>query len=44
MYNVWRRGEVHTGVWLEHLKERNHLEDGGVVRRIILKLDLLEVG
>jgi hypothetical protein len=29
---------VHTGIWWEDLKERNHLQDLGVGRRIILKL------
>jgi len=30
------RGEVHTGFWLENLRERDHLEDPGIAR-IILK-------
>jgi hypothetical protein len=38
------RGEVHTGVWWENLRERDHLEDAGVDERIILKMDLQEVG
>jgi hypothetical protein len=36
--------EMHTGVWWENLRKRNHLENSGVVRRIILILDLLKVG
>jgi len=30
------RGEVHTGFWWDNLKERDHLEDPGIVGRIIL--------
>jgi hypothetical protein len=30
------RGEVHTGFRWENLKERDHLEDPGVVGRVIL--------
>jgi len=29
-------GEVYTGFWWPNLKERDHLEDQGVVGRIIL--------
>jgi len=29
--------EVHTGHWRESLRERHHLEDTGVDRRVILK-------
>jgi len=35
---LWRRGEVHTGVWWVNLGERDHLEDPGIDRGIILKL------
>jgi hypothetical protein len=30
-------GELHTGIWWENLRERDHLEDQGVDARIILK-------
>jgi len=28
---------MHTGIWLRNLGERDHLEDPGVDRRIILR-------
>jgi len=31
------RGEVHSGFWWESVMERDHVEDPGVVARIILK-------
>jgi len=34
---MWGRGEVHTGFWCGDLKVRDHLEDPGVDRMIILK-------
>jgi hypothetical protein len=37
MYRCWGRGEVYTGFWWGNLKERNHLGDPGVDRRIILR-------
>jgi hypothetical protein len=30
------RGEVHTGFWCGNLRDKGHLEDQGVDRRIIL--------
>ena len=37
MWQVWETGEVHKGFWLGDLRERGHLEDGGVDGNIILK-------
>jgi hypothetical protein len=37
MWNVWGRGEVHTGFWWVDLRQGDHLEDPGVDGRIILK-------
>jgi hypothetical protein len=37
MWHVWRTGDVHTGFWRADLRERDHLEDLSVDRRIILK-------
>jgi hypothetical protein len=34
---VWGTGEVYTGFWWENPKERDHLVDPGVDRRIILR-------
>jgi hypothetical protein len=31
------RGELHTGVWWENSKKKDHLEDSGLDGRIILK-------
>jgi hypothetical protein len=36
-WDVRLRGAVHTGFWFGNLKEKYHLEDTGVDRRIILK-------
>jgi len=37
MWHVWERGEVHSELWWEIMREREHLEDLGVDKRIILK-------
>jgi len=34
---VGGRGEVHIGLWLGNLRDRNHLENTGIDGRIILK-------
>jgi hypothetical protein len=36
MTHVWETGEVHRGIWLVDLRERDHLEDLGADGRIIL--------
>jgi hypothetical protein len=28
--DVWGRGEMHTTVWCDNLRERDHLEDFGI--------------
>jgi hypothetical protein len=35
---VWGRGELHAVFWWEDLMEKEHLEDPGLDRKIILKL------
>jgi hypothetical protein len=35
--HVWERGKMYTGFWWGNLKERDHLDDPGVDRRIILR-------
>jgi len=35
---------VQTGFWRVGLREREHLEDTGIEGRIIVKMDLQEVG
>jgi hypothetical protein len=37
MWHAWRRGEVFTGFRLGGPKGRDHLEDIGIVGRIILR-------
>jgi len=34
MWRVWGTGEVYTGFWLGDLRERDHLEDPRVHRRV----------
>jgi hypothetical protein len=35
--HLWQRGEMHTGFWLENLKERDSWEHTGFRGEIILK-------
>ena len=44
MWQVWGKGDVNTGFWLEDVTHRYNLEDLGVDDTIILKMDLHEVG
>jgi hypothetical protein len=37
LWHVWGTGEAFRGVLRGNLKERDHLEDLGVDRRVILK-------
>lgn len=37
MRNIWERREMHRGVWLGNMKERNYLEVLAIDGRIILK-------
>jgi len=37
MQHIWKRGEVYTGFWWGNLRERNHLKDPGVDRKIIIR-------
>jgi len=37
MWHVWVKGEAYTGFWWGNLRERDHLEDLGVDRRITLR-------
>jgi len=43
MWRVWGRGEVCTGFWWGHLRERDHWGDPGRWEDNI-KMDLQEVG
>ena len=38
MWHAWWRGEVYTGVGWGNMKNRDHLEDAGAGRMVILKL------
>ena len=37
MWHVWGSGVVYTGFWWGNLRERDHLDDTVVDRRIILR-------
>jgi hypothetical protein len=37
MQQVCGRGKVHTGIWWGNLRGRDHLEDPGADRKIILR-------
>jgi hypothetical protein len=34
---TWGRGEVYTGLWWGKLRDRDHLEDPGIDKRIIMR-------
>jgi hypothetical protein len=38
------RGEMYTGFWWGNLRERDHVEDPGVIWEDNIKMDLQEVG
>jgi hypothetical protein len=40
MWHAWGRREVFTGFWLGDRKERGHLEDLGIGRKITLSWTL----
>ena len=37
MWHAWGAGDVHGGFWWGDLMERDHLEDLGIDRKIVLK-------
>jgi len=37
---AWETCEIHARFWSVHLKGRDHMEDLGIGRKIILKLNL----
>jgi len=37
MWHIWDRTEMHMQLWYANLKERGHLKDLGVGKRIILQ-------
>jgi hypothetical protein len=41
---IGEKREIHIGFWWESRKEREHYEDLDVSGRIILKMDLREIG
>lgn len=44
MRHIQWKGEMHIRLWWGNLWERDHLEDGGVDRMIILKWTLRKFG
>jgi len=37
MWHLWATGDVRTGFWWGNLRERDHLKDPCIDRRLILK-------
>jgi hypothetical protein len=37
MYSLWGRREAYTGFWWEDLRERNHLGNPGIDKKITLR-------
>jgi hypothetical protein len=42
--STYEKGAVHTGIWWKNLRERDHLENPSVNKRIILKWIFKELG
>ena len=43
MWHVWGRGEMHTGIWRENLRERSNLKTYAYMLVYNIKMDLQEM-